>query len=195
MARPKRIRKMNNPPHFKGFRPIGLPEESNPVILNYEEYEAIRLSDFECYGQFEAAIIMEISRPTYARIYESARRKIAETFILGKAIVFEGGKVYFDSEWYSCNSCGSFFNHQDKEDEVKNCTLCGSGDIENYNENAEPAKAEHICICPTCGMEKAHSLGIPCRNEVCPECNCQMMRKGTAHYNRMINNSMNDNCK
>jgi predicted DNA-binding protein (UPF0251 family) len=134
MARPKRIRKMTNPPHFKGFRLIGLPEENNPVVMNYEEYEAIRLSDFKLYGQVKAAEIMEVSRPTYARIYESARRKVAQAFVLGKSIVFEGGKVYFDSEWYSCNACGCYFNHPAKELEVKNCALCGSSDIEQYKE-------------------------------------------------------------
>jgi hypothetical protein len=44
-------------------------------------------------------------------------------------------------------------------------------------------------------LERSHCLGIPCRNEVCPQCNCQMMRKGTAHYNRMINNIKNNNFK
>jgi uncharacterized protein len=137
MSRPKRIRRMTNPPHFKGFRPIGLPEESHPVVLNYEEYESIRLSDFELHGQVDAAQMMGISRPTYTRIYESARRKVAEAFVLGKTIVFEGGKVYFDSEWYSCNSCGCVFNHPEKEKEIKNCALCGSIDIEPYKENNE----------------------------------------------------------
>ena len=72
---------MNNPPHFKGFIPIGLTEENHPVVINFEEYEAIRLSDFELNGQVEASKIMGISRPTYTRIYESARRKVAEAFI------------------------------------------------------------------------------------------------------------------
>lgn len=136
MARPQRIRKVNNPPHFKGFRPIGLPEKNNPVVLNYEEYEAIRLSDYELLGQFEAARIMEISRPTYARIYESARRKVAEAFINGKVIVFEGGKVYFNSEWYSCKQCGCWFNHPAKDQEVLHCALCNSTKIEHFkNEN------------------------------------------------------------
>lgn len=136
MPRPKRIRRMNNPPHFKGYRPIGLPEETHPVVINFEEYEAIRLSDFELNGQVEAARIMGISRPTYARIYESARRKVAQAFVQGKPIVFEGGKVYFDSEWYSCNNCGCWFNHPAKEEEIKNCTLCGSPDIEQLNDNS-----------------------------------------------------------
>ena len=189
MARPKRIRRMNNPPHFKGFRPIGLPEEKNPVILNYEEYEAIRLSDFEGYGQVEAAQVMEISRPTYARIYESARRKVGEAFIMGKVIVFEGGKVYFDSEWYSCKSCGCFFNHPEKEAQVTNCTLCGSIDIEQYSEAIPNGTLDDICICPKCGNEKAHTPGTPCREEICPACNSQMIRKGAPHRHRMRNNN------
>jgi uncharacterized protein len=141
MSRPKRIRKMTNPPHFKGFSPIGLPEESSPVVINYEEYEAIRLCDFELMGQVEASKLMEISRPTFTRIYESARRKVAQAFVGGKTIVFEGGKVYFDSEWYTCNSCGCWFNHLAKESEIRNCTLCGSADIEQYIEEPELAKS------------------------------------------------------
>jgi len=137
MPRPKRIRKMTNPPHFKGFRPIGISEENSPVVINYEEYEAIRLCDFELMGQVEAAKLMEISRPTFTRIYESARRKVAQAFVGGKTIVFEGGKVYFDSEWYTCNSCGCWFNHVAKETEILNCTLCGSSDIAQYNEELE----------------------------------------------------------
>lgn len=142
MARPKRIRKMTNPPHFKGFRPIGLSEKNNVVVLNYEEYEAIRLSDFELLGHLEASKLMEISRPTYTRIYESARRKVAQAFVLGKAIVFEGGKVFFDSEWYACNTCGCYFNHLAKELEVTNCTLCGSTDIEPYSDEDQKGTTE-----------------------------------------------------
>ena len=138
MPRPKRIRKMTNPPHFKGFRPIGLPDKESPVVINYEEYEAIRLCDFELMGQVEAAKLMDVSRPTFTRIYESARRKVAQAFVGGKTIVFEGGKVYFDSDWYSCNNCGCWFNHTAKETEIKNCTLCGSADIERYIAESGP---------------------------------------------------------
>ncbi|MBN1788844.1 MAG: DUF134 domain-containing protein [Bacteroidales bacterium] len=137
MARPKRIRRMTNPPHFKGYRPIGLTEENNPVVLNYEEYEAIRLSDYELHGQVEAALEMGISRPTFGRIYESARRKVARAFVLGRPIVFEGGKVYFDSDWYSCNTCDCLFNHPAKEEDVTCCALCNSSDIEQCKENSQ----------------------------------------------------------
>jgi uncharacterized protein len=136
MSRPKRIRRVNNPPHFRGFKPVGITGE-NPVVMNYEEYEAIRLSDFEFLGQVESAREMGVSRPTFARIYESARRKVAEAFVQGRPIVFEGGKVYFDSEWYSCNTCGCWFNQPEKELKVTVCALCGSSEVEQYKENAQ----------------------------------------------------------
>lgn len=191
MARPKRIRKMTNPPHFKGYRPIGLPEENNPVVLDFEEYEAIRLSDFELLGQMEAAKIMEVSRPTYTRIYESARRKVAQAFILGKAIVFEGGKVYFDSEWYSCKSCGCWFNHPSMELEITNCGLCGSTNIEQYKNEDVYHEVKDVCICPKCGEEKIHTSGIPCRREICSKCGIHMIRKGGPLQYRNRNNQCN----
>jgi len=179
---------MTNPPHFKGFRPIGLPEENTSVVLNYEEYEAIRLSDYDQLSQVEASIIMDVSRPTYARIYESARRKVAQAFVTGKAIVFEGGKVYFNSEWYLCNQCGSYFNHPSKDQEISNCALCGSNDIEQYSEDSQQAIKEDICICPKCGEEKTHIPGIPCNQEICPKCNFMMVRNGGPHQHRYRNN-------
>lgn len=136
MPRPKRIRRVANPPHFKGFRPIGLTGAKPPVVLDYEEYEAIRLSDYDLHGQVAAARLMEVSRPTFARIYERARRKIAQALVEGKVMVFEGGKVYFDSEWYSCRSCGCWFNQPQKEQAVLACALCGAGAVEPYSEPA-----------------------------------------------------------
>ena len=134
---------------------------------------------------------MGVSRPTFARIYESARRKVAQAFVQGKAIVFEGGKVYFDTEWYSCKNCGCWFNHPEKEQEIKNCTLCGSTDIEQYDESDQQGHADDICICPKCGIEKVHLPATPCRNEICPTCNCPMVRKGVPHHHQKRNN----NCK
>ncbi|MDP4227649.1 MAG: DUF134 domain-containing protein [Bacteroidota bacterium] len=179
MPRPKRIRKMTNPPNFRGFKPMGLSQENNPVVMNYEEYEAIRLSDFELDSQIEAAQAMNVSRPTFARIYESARRKVAQAFVLGSPIVFEGGKVYFDSDWYYCHSCGCWFDRPDKEKELKCCILCGSSEIEQYKGDSEPKVKEDVCICPVCGKEKIHSDGVPCHQEICPDCNCRMIRKGS----------------
>jgi len=189
MPRPKLIRRMTNPPHFRGFKPIGISGDTIPVILNYEEYEAIRLSDFELHGQAQAARIMGISRPTYTRIYESARRKIAQAFVKGQAIVFEGGKVYFDSEWFSCNACGCWFNHLAKEEPIKNCGLCGSDDILQYHGNIQPDDFKDVCICPKCGAEKKHIHGVPCKTVICSSCQCSMIRKEAGEHNTgKINN-------
>lgn len=176
MPRPKRIRKVNNPPHFKGFRPIGVASEGLPVILNYEEYESIRLSDFELLGQVEASKVMDISRPTYARIYESARRKVAQAFVNGSAIVFEGGKVYFNSEWYSCNHCGCSFNHPLKDQKITGCALCSSSDISQYNENRDELNGNNVFICLQCGR-KRNDAPTNCSNVTCPDCNMPMTRK------------------
>lgn len=135
MPRPKLKRKMLNPPEFKGYRTIGKTGEEHAVVLDLEEYESIRLSDHLLLGQVKAAIEMGVSRSTFARIYESARRKIALAFVEGRPIVFEGGKVYFDSSWYECKSCNCLFNHSDKHNPATKCSLCGSKKIKKYNEN------------------------------------------------------------
>jgi predicted DNA-binding protein (UPF0251 family) len=137
MPRPKLIRKVSNPPLFKGFKPIGGVENTHVVVMNFEEYESIRLSDYELLGQMRASAQMGVSRSTFARIYESARRKVALSFTEGLPIIFEGGKVYFDSEWYQCNDCGSLFNNHDRETLVIECSLCGSKNIEQLSDESD----------------------------------------------------------
>lgn len=67
------------------------------VSLRFDEFEAIRLLDYEGMQQAEAAAIMNISRPTLTRIYTSARSAIAEALIEGKPIHITGGNVDFES--------------------------------------------------------------------------------------------------
>ena len=63
------------------------------VTLTLDEVEALRLADLEALYQEEAAKKMRISRATFARIVEQARRKVAEALIHGKALCLEGGAV------------------------------------------------------------------------------------------------------
>ena len=75
MARPKLCRRLSSPPPVKGFLPYGWgAKEGNPVELALEEYEALKICDYEGLGQEEGARRMGISRPTYTRVYEEARR-------------------------------------------------------------------------------------------------------------------------
>lgn len=90
MPRPKLSRKICKAPEFRGFVPIDQKRDSIPVLIDIEEYEALRLCDNTMLGHKEAAAEMGVSRPTFTRIYESARRKVALAFVEARAIVFEG---------------------------------------------------------------------------------------------------------
>ena len=48
------------------------------VLLTLDEYEAIRLADLEGLYQEQAATRMNVSRQTFGRIVEAARRKVAD---------------------------------------------------------------------------------------------------------------------
>ncbi len=65
--------------------------ELEEVILELDEFEAIRLSDFEGLTQEKAAEKMKVSQPTFNRILSSARRKIADALVNGKAIRIQTG--------------------------------------------------------------------------------------------------------
>ncbi|MGV8058493.1 MAG: DUF134 domain-containing protein [Smithellaceae bacterium] len=94
MPRPKCCRHVCDVPHKNYFKPRGIPaSELEEVVLNLDEYEAIRLADFEELYQGKAALQMNISRQTFGRIIESAHKKIADVLINGKALKIEGGKV------------------------------------------------------------------------------------------------------
>jgi predicted DNA-binding protein (UPF0251 family) len=187
--RPLRLRKISNPPIISGFKPYG--NKNNPageesVFLHIEEYEALRLCDYEMLNHHQASIIMDVSRPTLTRIYARARQKIAESLVMGKQIIIEGGKIYFNSEWFECKSCGCYFNNPEKQEEIKECPLCRSKNFSMYENNITETEESYsrcndLCICTACGFEQPHQFGHPCRDEVCPECGKMMVRKGTPH--------------
>jgi predicted DNA-binding protein (UPF0251 family) len=59
--------------------------------MTLDEFEAIRLADLEGLYQEQAAGRMQVSRPTFGRIIESAHRKVAEALVQGRALVIRGG--------------------------------------------------------------------------------------------------------
>jgi uncharacterized protein len=124
MSRTKKDRLIQMAPHFYGFKPQGVPcKTGEDVCINFEEYEALNLCDYELLTQAEAAKLMNISRPTFTRIYESVRRKIAKAFIEGSCIHFEGGNVTI-ANWFKCNHCRIVFTFA--ENAKKLCPFCKS---------------------------------------------------------------------
>ena len=66
---------------------------TEPVNIGFDEYETLRLMDYERFSQKQCAERMQVSRATVARMYENARRKVAEALVKGKGIVIAGGDV------------------------------------------------------------------------------------------------------
>ena len=94
MGRNKKKRWVSGPPPASMFKPAGIPaRDLERVVLRLDEYEALRLADYEGLKQEEVAAKLNVSRPTVSRILESARRTVASAMAEAKTLVVEGGPV------------------------------------------------------------------------------------------------------
>jgi uncharacterized protein len=93
------------------YKPKGVPvAELQETVLALDEFEALKLADFEQRYQEQAAKAMHISRQTFGRIVESAHYKIASALVLGHAIRIEGGEIVVrDKTKEICKHCKRFF--------------------------------------------------------------------------------------
>jgi len=134
MPRPTKERKVLEPPKIQGMKPMGVPRRFlNNVSLSLDEYEAIRLADFEQLEHQAAAEIMGVSRPTFTRLIERAHQKVAEAIVGVKELVIEGGHYTFSTQLLRCFDCGEFKRVEDIRDVSQNCTSCGSPNIVHLN--------------------------------------------------------------
>jgi uncharacterized protein len=135
VPRPKHHRTIAVPPIMLGYKPFGIPRTAlESVTLHYDEYEAIRLLDHLDLNQEQAAEHMNVSRPTLTRIYESARKTIAEAFVTGKMITIEGGEVSFDKQWFRCKRCYKLVAGLDNHTKCKHCTTFNNEELMPINE-------------------------------------------------------------
>ncbi len=92
MSRPIKCRHVQCNPDAVYFKPRAVPlSDLEELVLTYDELEALRLADLEGLYQEEAAASMQISRQTFGNIVKSARKKVADALVNGKAIRIEGG--------------------------------------------------------------------------------------------------------
>ena len=91
MPRPVKCRKVCHFPNVLEFLPADDTEKKTPIVLTVDEYETIRLLDKKGYSQEQCAVSMQIARTTVQRIYEIARKKIADALIDGHPLRIEGG--------------------------------------------------------------------------------------------------------
>ncbi len=93
MARPHKPRCIDFDPSVTYFKPRAIPlSELKEVDLRSDELEALRLYDLKSFDQATAAKKLKVSRSTLQRILASARRKVSEALIEGKAIRIETKK-------------------------------------------------------------------------------------------------------
>ena len=90
MPRPRKCRRVRWRGQARYFKPQGIPMRFlDEVSLAMDEIEAVRLKDYLGLDQIEAAEKMNVSQSTFQRILSSAREKIAESLVKGKALKIE----------------------------------------------------------------------------------------------------------
>ncbi|MBU0712428.1 DUF134 domain-containing protein [bacterium] len=135
MPRPTKERRILEPPKIQGMKPMGVPARFlECVYLALGEYEAIRLADYDGLDHREAAEIMGVSRPTFTRLIEKARKKVAEAIVGVKELLIEGGNYSFSTQLQRCMDCGEFERFESTDELVSSCRNCGSTNIVHLNE-------------------------------------------------------------
>ena len=155
MARPRIPRRIFFNPDVTYFKPRGIPLSSlQETVLTTDELEAVRLIDFQQTEQKKAAKKMQISQPTLSRLLSSARKKISDALINGKAIKIQGGD--YTMAQTPVRAIGA-----------------GKGRMQGQF-SAGPGG---FCICPKCEFKISKQRGIPCTTQKCPKCQTQMIRE------------------
>ena len=126
MPRPQFNRIVHEPPLFSDFKPIGVRgHDLEQIILTLDEFEALRLADQLGFSHALAADEMEISRSTFSRLIEKARKKVADFIIQGRLLTIEGGTVHFRVNIIECKDCGHMFKIN-FEQHITECPVCQS---------------------------------------------------------------------
>jgi len=185
VPRTRMPRKVTASPKIKGFKPFGgsAGDSNQPAVnLLLEEYEALRLCDYDHFNHEEAASMMGVSRPTFTRIYAAALKKIAQSFVTGRTLIIEGGHVYFDSEWYYCKVCECRFNHPGETGKPSDCPLCGATETASLKQETtgnvtRPAPKKIVFGCEHCGNEESVPASELEEVQRCPVCHASMVLK------------------
>jgi uncharacterized protein len=137
MPRPPIERQIHFMPVSTVFKPAGIPKrEIEEIVLTLDEFESVRLADWEGLYQENAASVMNISRQTFGLILAGARRKIADCILHGKALRIEGGTVRFAERRFACDSCGHEWPVPEGTMRSGPCPACG---------DASPRRSDHEC--------------------------------------------------
>lgn len=135
MARPVKWRRVEFIPDVRHFIPEGAHKSKvEENLLQIEELEALRLKDLEGLEQEACAERMGVSRQTFQRILNSARQKVADSLVNGKAIRIGGGYFTRNVCQVYCRQCmarwdESYENFSKIKEGGYTCPHCGSNEV------------------------------------------------------------------
>ena len=127
MVRPKKHRMVAFNPDINYFKPRGIPmRDLSEVRLTIDEREAIRLADLLGMSHENAGRQMQVSRATFGRIVQKARKVVADALINGKAINVEGGnyKLVDQMRTFMCRQCNHKWAEPWGTGRPENCPEC-----------------------------------------------------------------------
>ncbi len=195
MGRNKKPRMVGHTPPASVFKPAGVPARTLQWLrLTLDQYEALRLADYEGLSQEEVAERLGVSRPTVGRILESARRTVVEALVQGQALAIEGGPVRWRP---GCGLGHGPGRHGRAWDSTEDGVMrggggggagagrgAGGGGGQGAGRGAGRGRQGGFaqgpggnCVCPACGETAPHMRGTPCSEQKCPKCGAQMTRE------------------
>jgi predicted DNA-binding protein (UPF0251 family) len=144
MPRPFKCRRIAMQPRASAFKPAGVPgRELKTVVLGLDEAEALRLADLEGLYQEDAAARMGISRATFGRLVEEARRKVVSAIFGSMMLVFEGGPVTMaNMRTFRCQECKATFEEPFGTGRPDECPHCHGKTFHRVHGSTSDA-AEH----------------------------------------------------
>lgn len=147
MPRPKCCRRIAGEPPCRTFKPAGVPANLlEEIILTMDEFEAVRLADFDGLYQEQAAARMNVSRQTFGRIVAQARGKVARVLVEGLVLRIEGGVIDMAAERiFLCRQCGHKWSVPCGTGRPASCAVCRSQDIARAEEDRGAGKARRGC--------------------------------------------------
>ncbi|HZK09718.1 MAG TPA: DUF134 domain-containing protein [Clostridia bacterium] len=102
MSRPIKERNVCSLPRVNRFGPLNASQRKDSIIMTVDEYETLRLIDFEGLKQEECAAQMKVARTTVQGIYTRARKKMAEALVHGNILMIEGGEYEICDGLFDC---------------------------------------------------------------------------------------------
>ncbi len=142
MVRPQKNRFVAFNPGVSYFKPRGIPMfDLEEVILTVDEREALRLADYQDLSHEDAGKKMGVSRATFGRIVQRARKIVADALINGKAINVDGGNYTLSDETrhFVCSECSHSWDEGMCTGRPSGCPKCNSADI--YRKTATSKRA------------------------------------------------------